>query len=477
MSSSLQSRLWLSYALLIFVVMAVVAAGLVWALIQNPRLIYPEIVINLRRAGEEIVDPLEQALLTTPQRAMRFLEREAALRNIRAVILDVDHQVIMDTGGPDLPFARLVLLAQRRQQTPEQVRVVRSENQKVWLYTVRQFPEGMTLILLMPGSQFRVLVREEFVSTFLYAGLLALLLSLLLAAAIGTWIAAPLSRMVSASRAVARGEYPAIPVEGPAEVRELAGALNDMSQQVQATQQSERDFIANVSHELKTPLTSIQGFAQAILDGAAQTPESLTHAATVIYNEADRMHRLVLGLLSIARLEAGTADLQHNQVVLHELLSNLVERFKLQAAGAQVKLNFEVKELPPLVGDCDRLAQVFTNLIDNALKFTPAGGQVTVTLERAGNDVLVSIADTGIGIAVEDQERIFERFFQVDKSRRGGEGRSVGLGLPITRQIVHAHGGKIWVESQSGQGSRFVVKLPLSSVDIIAPNHKLKNIR
>jgi signal transduction histidine kinase len=243
-----------------------------------------------------------------------------------------------------------------------------------------------------------------------------------------------------------------------------------MSQRVQASQQSQREFVANVSHELKTPLTSIQGFAQAVLDGAAQTPEALQQAAGVIYNEASRMNRLVMDLLSLARLEAGTADLQSAPVNMDLLLRGVVEKFTPQAQAAQVDLREDIHDVPGLIGDGDRLAQVFTNLVDNAIKFTPPGGQVTVTAQPEDGWVTVRVVDSGPGIAPEDQARIFERFYQVDKSRRGGTGRGVGLGLAIAQQIVLAHHGKIWVESQSGQGSCFMVKLPLAKPTAQADN-------
>jgi signal transduction histidine kinase len=212
---------------------------------------------------------------------------------------------------------------------------------------------------------------------------------------------------------------------------------------------------------LKTPLTSIQGFAQAILDGAAQTPEALQQAASVIFNEAGRMHRLVMDLLVLARLEGGTADLQKAPVDLGLLLNNIIDKFKLQAEQANVRFNLQLGPLPTITGDGDRLSQVFTNLVDNAIKYSPAGGQVTIFAALAGADVLIQVRDSGTGISPEDQKRIFERFYQVDKSRRGGSGRGVGLGLAIAHQIVTAHHGRIWVDSAPGQGSTFSVSLPV----------------
>jgi two-component system sensor histidine kinase VicK len=233
-----------------------------------------------------------------------------------------------------------------------------------------------------------------------------------------------------------------------------------MSARVQATQQSQRDFIANVSHDLKTPLTSIQGFAQAVLDGTANTPEDISQAAGVIYTEADRMHRMVLDLLELARMDAGIADFKREPVDFASLLRSLVEKLSPQARQAHVSLRADIGSLTPVTGDEDRLVQAFTNLVDNALKFTPENGEVVIRAGQADCQVEVSVSDTGPGIPTEDLARIFDRFYQADKSRsreRGG----TGLGLTIAKEIIQAHHGTINVQSKSDQGSTFTVILPV----------------
>jgi two-component system sensor histidine kinase ResE len=303
---------------------------------------------------------------------------------------------------------------------------------------------------------------DEFLWPILQGGLIALVLSLILAYALSKWVADPLQKVV-----VAAQKYPAEPLKpveprGPQEVQDLTNAFNSMVERVDSAQRSQRDFVANVSHELKTPLTSIQGFAQAILDDTADTPEARKHSAQIIYNEAGRMHRMALDLLDLARLEAGTADLKMSAVDMGALLRGIVEKFTPQAQKAGVRVTLDVPEgLPSLTGDGDRLAQVFTNLVDNALRFTPSNGEITLFARTAGAEMELSITDTGSGIPEEALPRLFDRFYQVDSSRAGGEGHGAGLGLAIVQEIVQALGGKIGVRSQLGHGTTFVIHLPL----------------
>jgi signal transduction histidine kinase len=238
-----------------------------------------------------------------------------------------------------------------------------------------------------------------------------------------------------------------------------------MITRVQAGRKAQRDFVANVSHELKTPLTSIQGFAQAILDGTAQDEEAQQHAAQVVYDEAQRLHRLVEDLLELARMDAGQIDFHQDRVEINALLSAVVERLSVKAAEAGVDVINKVGQLPILIGDGDRLAQVFMNLIDNAIKHTPEGGQVSLWGEYAEGWISIHVEDTGPGIPEEELSRIFERFYQLDKARPGGMDRGVGLGLAITREIVRSHQGRLVAQSEPGRGSRFTVQLPVVRAD------------
>jgi signal transduction histidine kinase len=238
-----------------------------------------------------------------------------------------------------------------------------------------------------------------------------------------------------------------------------------MMQQVQGSQQAQRDFVANVTHELKTPLTSIQGFAQAILDGTAQNAEEQHRAAQVIYDESDRMRRLVEDLLDLARIDAGQVSFDRQPLDLGALLEAVVERLGVRAAEEGVRIESRLPTLPDLIGDGDRLAQVFTNLIDNAVKHTSQGALVILQGEVEGGWVSIHVDDSGPGIPPDELSRIFERFYQLDKARAGGRERGVGLGLAISREIVQAHGGRLVAQSVLDRGSRFTVQLPIIRPD------------
>jgi signal transduction histidine kinase len=470
MFASLRSRLWLTYLLLSGVILAVVTLSLLIFLARNPRLAR-EAENNLKFAG----NALQRESLSIPAGAgaeaiQQAVERADETLGVRVAVLTLDGAVVADSrqaSQPSIPELPLRLLPPGQGQggslaAREVVEFTDSQGQ-TWLYNVRLGPNRSVLLVATPRptSPFLNVFTDEFFPPIMRAGLIALVLSILLGAWIARSISAPLQTMSAAAKQIAEGERGRVHPEGPSEVRALAQSLNEMSEQVHSSRQSQRDFVANVSHELKTPITSIQGFAQAILDGTAKSGEALQQAARVIYDEAGRMHRLVIDLLELARLDAGGGSLKRESVDLRKLLAALARKFAPMAKAAGVNLRTDLADLPQLSADGDRLVQVFTNLTENAIKHTPQGGAVSITAARQDGAAQITVADTGPGIPPEEAARVFERFYQLDKARAKGPGRGVGLGLPIARQIVDAHGGSLTLESEPGQGSRFVVRLPL----------------
>lgn len=454
MFSSLRSRLWLTYAFLIAAALLIVATVFLVYVIRNP-LAYRQALVKLTAVQGVLLARQEEWENLPPERLERLLARQGETLEVRLLLLDEARQVIVDSD-PSAPALDLRRLARLNQTTYD-------AEGSPWLFKARRLDNGLTLVVALPRPRPALLtiLTDELMPPLLIGGSMALVLALFLAFGVARWVADPLQRLVNAARAFSGEAARPLPVEGPREVRDLLHAFNQMTARVQAGQNAQRAFVANVSHELKTPLTAIQGFAQAILDGAADTPEAQRQAAQIIYDEATRLHRLALDLLDLARLDSGIADLKRDPLDLNALARGAAERFGPRAQAAGVRLGLELEPLPEIFGDGDRLAQVLDNLLDNALKFTPSGGQIVIRTRKRGGELEIQVQDTGTGIAPEALPRIFERFYQADPSRQGGQARGAGLGLSIAREIVAAHGGTISVRSALGQGSTFLVVLPL----------------
>jgi two-component system phosphate regulon sensor histidine kinase PhoR len=224
-----------------------------------------------------------------------------------------------------------------------------------------------------------------------------------------------------------------------------------------------QDFVANVSHEFKTPLTAIQGFAETLLAGAMEDSRSNRRFLEIIRDHAVRLARLTNDLLKLARIEAGKLEVEFFPVQLLEVIERSAETTLLKASRKQIAIEVDVPpDLPMVRGDASLLRDVLQNLIDNAIQYTSEGGRIEVSASVGPREVVVCVADTGIGIPLADQERIFERFYRVDAAR-SREAGGTGLGLSIAKHIVEAHGGRLWVESEVGRGSKFFFSVPLAS--------------
>ena len=230
-----------------------------------------------------------------------------------------------------------------------------------------------------------------------------------------------------------------------------------MAGEIQRARGSEQAFLADISHELRTPLTSTQGFAQAIVDGEARG-DAVSHVAGIIHREARRLVRMVEGLLQVARLESGAQALAREEVQPSRLLDGAIAALEVQAKEAGVTFDVSGADaLPALRGDPDKLAQLFLNVLDNAVKHSPRGGTVHVHGERDDGVVVVRVRDAGSGLPDGAQSRLFERFYRGDNAERNG----TGLGLAIAQAIVQAHGGTIRVTNVDGGGAEFAVRLPV----------------
>ncbi len=340
--------------------------------------------------------------------------------------------------------------------------------------------QGQTVGYLMiqgsPGSFQQTDPAQTFLQQInrflLQAGLIAGFLGILLGLVIARGLSAPLSRLADAARRVSQGDLnQQVPVKGSDEVAGLSRAFNDMAISLEQAETLRRNMVADIAHELRTPLSVIQGNLQAILDDVY--PLSKEEIAE-IYGQSLVLTRLVNDLRELAQAEAGQLSLDIQPTPLGPLITGAVDLFQETAREREISLQADIPEnLSQVLGDADRVRQILQNLLTNALQHTPPGGQIYLIVEQlaplspgTSPFVRVSVTDTGPGIPAQDLPHVFDRFWRTDKSRSREHG-GTGLGLAIARQLVEAQGGQIGVESDGlpGRGSRFWFTLPGQTTD------------
>ncbi len=493
MLHGLRARLFVSYLFLLAITLTVIGAALVFIL--NTRDAPPEptyeqlatLALNINlpdildTAGFNLLFPTRRDILNLTN----ALSSVAQERHVRILLVDKDDQnVLYDSAGIFRPSDILnwnvenyIIPAAITRNLFAGITAVRGSfadpnGGQQWLFvgigSVRQRQNTYALLFADPRptqslqaalSQF----GTELFPLLVQAAVVGLLIAVALAILITRSIAQPLQTVAKAAAEVANGHFnQSVPVSGPEEVRAVAQAFNAMSDNVQAEQRSQQDFLANVSHDLKTPLTSIQGYSQAIMDGMGDPKQ----AAHIIREEAERLNRMVVELTDLARLQAGRLSMKSEAIDIGQITSAVSERLAIVAQEKGVSLEISSPSMPEIAGDGDRLVQVVTNLLSNAIKYTPDGGKVTVKTQVRRHGVELVVEDTGQGIAPSDLPRIFERFYQVDKAR--GPQRGTGLGLAIVQEIVQAHGGTITAASPGeNRGSTFTVWLPSPQLSTI----------
>lgn len=325
---------------------------------------------------------------------------------------------------------------------------------------VRRIPLERGAEMVVAIARTEQLLPVRFVSRSL---LLALGAGAVLLIGFGVWFSGATARRLAgleaASRAFAGGDFAArAPVQGDDEITSVSIAFNDMASQLQAARGRERDFLMSVGHDLRTPLTTIRGYAEA-LDSGDIDPEDLDRVGGVLHIQTDRLSRLVEDLMLLARLEAREFTLRLEPVDLAAHVKEIVESFRARADAAYVRVSFDPSPAVGLVViDPDRIGQVCTNLLDNAMRYTPEGGTVTVGIDRERDLVRLWVRDTGPGIDKEDLARVFERLY-VAQRYRPIRPEGSGLGLSIVKELVDAMSGTIRVESEPGVGTLVTVEL------------------
>ncbi|HEY7477582.1 MAG TPA: ATP-binding protein [Actinomycetota bacterium] len=337
------------------------------------------------------------------------------------------------------------------------------------VYATVPTDDGGWVAVLQPsrsrGSLGRISSTLGFLQTvwprFVLAGLVAAAIALVAARWLARGMTQPLRDMAAAARRMERGDYTTrVHVTTHDEVGQLAVAFNRMSEELENLERTRRDLVANVSHELKTPIAAIRAHLENLLDGV-ERPDPRTLEVMLVQTE--RLGRLVEQLLDLSRLESGEMPLERRSVDVDDVVSRVISEISVSRHAGDLTINREIPEdLPPLDADPERLHQVLFNLVDNAVRFTPPGGEVTIGAERRDGRVEVRVSDTGVGIAPEHLPRLFERFYRVDPSRSRDDG-GTGIGLAIARSVVEAHGGHIRAASEPGRGSTFTFDLPVAT--------------
>lgn len=464
---SLRLRLFRSYALLVILFLFIVA-GVVALLLRG-------LVDNSALSGlDNMTRPISVELIAlirgnvTLQQVAASLQEQADKNGAYIILTDSSGNIVRQLVPLQPQALQPIQVAPGvfpQDVTSALKGKITAADGKTYLYAAypinrqnSQFISVATLLLVIPRPGI-LAVLKTIILPFLVAAGLALVCSLLAAILMARAIYRPLAKVTTAAEQMANGDYSQrIKPEGPKEIKALAESFNRMTENVEQAQLRLRHFVADVSHELRSPLTSIQGFAQALLDGTAADDATKLKAAQIIDEESRRLRHQVDELLELSRMQSNQIIFRKERVNISETLERCTEILAVQAKQKQVTLELKAEPGLTVTGDNDTLEQVFINLLDNAIKNSPAGGKVNITSGQSeGKFAKVTVADEGPGIHPDHLAHVFERFYQVPGARTG-----VGLGLTIAKEIVIGHQGTITIESSPGEGARFTVTLPLT---------------
>jgi signal transduction histidine kinase len=438
-----------------------------------------------RQAREELVNQaqemarnLEQVVALgrfLPERSSDISERSAQLLRVEARLINAVSVVVNRQGEVVAPLPLPFPMTRRLDTRLLAEGEIRSEETelpyigKVLIVAVplkAEFaPSFYNLVVAKRMQDLGAAYMGDLMRYVLIAGAAALLLSIALALYLSSSILKPLRRLSHAAWELAHGNLDSrVEPTGRDEIGELSGYFNYMAERVQRSAQLQKDFVANVSHEIRTPLTSIEGFSQALLDDMVETEEERRRYLNIICEESRRLKRLLAQLLTLSRIDAGAWVLRPAPLAIPQYLNEVSEKFQPMAREKGITLKVETPlEMPSIEADGDALEQVLGNLLDNALKFTPPGGEVTLSAHPLPlGGVRIQVRDNGQGIPEEELQRIFERFARVERSRSQRYGGS-GLGLSLCRELLGLMGGAITAWSRPGRGSVFTVELPARS--------------
>jgi signal transduction histidine kinase len=394
-----------------------------------------------------------QALLIKNQEESTILPFSAAhLSKLRSYLAKQHEQIdLFDLGRSTMYLPDSQRLALRTQTTVSGTVTLDGKRYLDAAGTIKLRP-GKAFVLLRPAS-LKTAGWGPFLRALLIAGAIGGVLAALGSLLLARWIARPVRRVAEASRSLAEGVSPEpVPLAGSAELALLASTFNDMAGQLNQAREAERNFLLSVSHELKTPLAAIRGYAEGLDEGVFTSEE----ASETIREEARRLERLVRDLLDLARMNRREFVVHHERIDLGDVAREVTRRYEGDARAADVEFECAADAPAPAIADPDRALQVVSNLVENALRSTPAGGLVRVRAEPG----TLAVEDTGVGLQPDDLPHTFERFYLHDRNPDGRPRIGSGLGLAIVKELTERMGGTVSVESKVGRGTTFVVRLP-----------------
>ncbi len=382
----------------------------------------------------------------------------------RLLLLNKQLRVVFDSGSPDTSGQAISVSASKRVTGVAEARTTLQGQTYLAAATAispARDPLGAAYVVLaLPQGAFAAAAANELVPRLLLAGGAALFLAMLLVLLVSLSLTRPLAKLAAAAEDIAAGHYSRrVGIRGTDEIGTLGTAFDRMAEAVERARKVQREFLANVSHELKTPLTSMIGFSQALVDGSLATDLERSRAATVVHEESERVLRMAQELLDLARVEAGSISIHITAVDLRGQLEQEMTIVRPRAEARQLTLALDVPpDIPPVAADPERLHQILDNLMDNAVKYAPSGSTVTVSAQLAAGSVEAVVSNPA-GPHHPDPDRIFERFYRADASRSAAAG-GVGLGLAISRGLAAAMGGKLWADIDASGNLRVHLTLP-----------------
>jgi signal transduction histidine kinase len=387
----------------------------------------------------------------------------------RLLLLDSTQKVLFDSGGTEM-FVTTIPIANARRVADTNIGEARTTLggqayiAAAYKITPARSPLGAAwVVLAQPEALVVTAAAGELSRRLLEAGGAALVVAMLLILLISRSLTRPLTQLAGAAEDIAAGNYSRrVGIRGHDEIGMLGAAFDRMAEAVERARKIQREFLANVSHELKTPLTSLIGFSQALMDGSLLNEVERTRAATIVHEESERVLRMAQELLDLARVEGGTISMHITAVDMGGLLEQELELVRPRAMKRRLELNLAFPPgIPPVAADQERLHQILDNLLDNAVKYAPEGTPVQISALSNVSGVEVVVANQ-TGTHQPDPERLFERFYRADPSRSAAAG-GVGLGLAISKELATAMRGKLWADFGRDHDLKLHLLLPAAA--------------